>query len=139
MDPLSIAAASFAIAGAVARASVAIFEFSREAKDASDDLSRVNSELQALTSILDPLARTSSKATPEGMISAGLAHQLESSLSGCALVLGQLEVLIRKYQREGAWTRTKWVVLGRVDVEKLRESLEAYKMALSLGLHVISM
>lgn len=139
MDPLSIAAASFSIAGAVAKASIAIFEFSREAKAAADDLSRVNSELQALTSILDPLARSLTKTTPDGTISAGLAQQLESSLEGCALVLGQLEDLIGKYQREGAWTRTKWVVVGRGDVEKLRESLEAYKMALSLGLHVISM
>ena len=49
MDPLSIAAASFSIAGAIAKASVAIFEFSRVAHDAADDLTRMNAELQALS------------------------------------------------------------------------------------------
>ena len=50
-----------------------------------------------------------------------------------------ISVTVEKYQKDGAWTRTEWVLVGRGDMEKLRASLEAYKMALSLGLHVISM
>ena len=138
MDPVSIAAASFSIAGAVARASVAIFQFSLEAKEAKDDLNRVNQELQALSTVLEPLARGLSCATA-GSVSEEFADRIQSSLDGCALVVGQLEEKIAMYRRDGAWTRTKWVLLGRGDVEKLRNSLEAYKMALSLGLHSLSM
>jgi hypothetical protein len=138
MDPLSIAASSFGIVGAIAKASISIIEFSQQAKDAADDLQRVSSELQALSAILDPLARNVSRA-PQGTVPAALAEQLGSSLDGCALVVARIETAVEKYQKDGAWTRTKWVMFGRGDVEKLRSSLEAYKMALSLGLHVVSM
>lgn len=135
MDPLSITAASFSIAGAIAKASVAIFDFCRDAKDATDDLSRVNAELRALSEVLDPLTRNLSTSS---VVSDRLAQQLQGSLEGCLLVVSQIADLIVKYHREGAWTKTKWVMVGRDDVEKLRGSLEAYKMALSLGLHAIS-
>lgn len=135
MDPLSITAASFSIAGAIAKASVAIFEFSREAKDATDDLGRVNAELHALSEVLHPLTRILSTSSA---VSGRLAEQLQASLEGCSLVVSQIADLIVKYRREGAWTRTKWVMAGRGDVEKLRGSLEAYKMALSLGFHAVS-
>ena len=138
MDPLSIAAASFSIAGAIAKASIAIFEFSHQAKEASEDLQGVSRELQALSAILEPLARNISRA-PKDTVPAALSKQLESSLEGCALVVSRIDVTVAKYQEDGTWTRTKWVMFGRGDMEKLRASLEAYKMALSLGLHVISM
>jgi len=138
MDPLSIAASSFSVAGGIAKAVIAVVEFARETKAAAEDLHAITRELQALSSILEPLTRTLSK-TPEGTVSAALAQQLESSLDGCALVVCQIEATVEKYQRDGAWTRTKWVMFGRGDMVKLRESLEAYKMALSLGLHAISM
>lgn len=135
MDPLSIAAASFSIAGAIAKASVAIFELSRDASSAADDLSRVNAELQALSSVLDPLTRalSTSPVVPER-----LAAQLQSTLEGCSLVVGQIAELVGRYRREGAWSKAKWAMFGKGDVDKLRESLEAYKMVLSLGLHLIS-
>ena len=135
MDPLSVVAASFSTAGAVAKASVAIFEFSRVAKVAAEDLARVNAELQALSSILDPLARGLSRAT----VPDALARKLQASLEDCSLVVDGIRELVEAYQRDGAWTRTKWVVFGRGDIEKLRVSLEAYKMALGLGLHAVSM
>lgn len=138
MDPLSITGSSFAIAGAIAKASIAIFEFSHQAKDASEDLQGVSRELQALAAILDPLTRNISRA-PKGTVTAELSEQLESSLDGCALVVGRIDSTIHKYQKDGGWTRTKWVLFGRGDMEKLRGSLEAYKMALSLGLQFVSM
>lgn len=137
MDPLNIVASSFSIAGAIAKASVAIFEFSYEAKDAAEDLNRVHSELQALSSILDPLARCLSASSPD--TSDKLAQQLQGSLEGCSLVVAQIADLTERFRRDGAWTRAKWVRIGRGDMEKLRDSLEAYRMALSLGLHAVSM
>lgn len=95
-------------------------------------------ELQALSAILDPLARLVSRA-PRGTVSTVLYQQLVSSLDGCALFVARIDTVVDKYQKDGWWTRTKWVMFGRGDVEKLRGSLEAYKMALSLGLHVVSM
>ncbi|KAK4031320.1 hypothetical protein C8A01DRAFT_42219 [Parachaetomium inaequale] len=124
MEPLSIAASSFTIVGAIAKASVAIFEFSRQAKDASTDLEGVSSELQALSEILDLLARHISRA-PEGTLPASLSQQLGLSLEGCALVVARIDTTIDKYQKDGAWTKTKWAIFGRGDLEKLKGSLEA--------------
>lgn len=138
MDPLSIAASSFGIVGAIAKASIAILEFSQQAKDAAEDLQGMSRELQALSAILDPLARNVSCA-PQGTVPAALSQQLVLSLDGCALVVSRIDTAVEKYQKDGPWTRTKWVMFGRGDVEKLRGSLETYKMALSLGLHVVSM
>lgn len=138
MEPLSIVAAAFSIAGAVAKASTSIVEFSLHAQDAADDLTSVNQELHALNAILDPLARGHSEA-PKGTLQPDLEQNLRSSLGGCELVVGKIEATIEKYQKDGAWTKTKWVMVGRGDMEKLRGSLEAYKMALGLGLQLITM
>lgn len=138
MDPLSITGSSFAIAGAIAKASISILEFSHQAKEASEDLQGVSRELQALAVILDPLTRNISRA-PKGTVTKELSEQLEASLDGCALVVSRIDSTIHKYQKDGGWTRTKWVLFGRGDMEKLRGSLEAYKMALSLGLQFVSM
>ncbi|SPO00278.1 uncharacterized protein DNG_03123 [Cephalotrichum gorgonifer] len=138
MDPLSIATSSFAIAGAVARATIAVVQFSHEAKAAAEDLEAVSRELHALSTILHPLTRSLSGA-PDGSVPEEFREQLRSSLEGCCLVVSQIEDSVKKYQRDGAWTRTKWVMFGRGDMEKLRRSLEAYKMALGLGIHVVSM
>lgn len=57
MDPLSITTPSLSIAIGVTRVTDAIVHFSRESKHAADDLSRISSELTALSSVLDPLSQ----------------------------------------------------------------------------------
>ena len=46
--------------------------------------------------------------------------------------------MIRKFQREGAWTKTQWVLVGRADLDKLRSRLEGYKLSLEVGLGLIT-
>ena len=135
MDPLSIAGASISIAGAIGKASLAIYHFSREARDATDDLSGIEAELNALRPIVDALAHSllGPSDVPEKLV-----QKLQGSLEGCLLVVKQITELVGRYSREGVWTRTKWVLVGQGDMEKLRESLSSYKMALGLGLHFVS-
>ncbi|MBE3047509.1 hypothetical protein IMZ48_34350 [Candidatus Bathyarchaeota archaeon] len=66
-------------------------------------------------------------------------QQLHPTLTGCADVVGKIELSIRKYQQEGAWTRTKWVTHGRGYMEGLRSSLESFKATLTVGLDIITM
>ncbi|KAK5659722.1 hypothetical protein OQA88_933 [Cercophora sp. LCS_1] len=138
MDPLSIAASAFSLAGCIAKASFAIIEFSRDARDAAKDLSAVTDELHALSAVLDPIARclttTSATTIPEA-----LATQVDSALGGCVAVVEQITENVQKYRQDKIMTKTKWVMFGQSDMQKLRESLEAYKMALGLGMHVITL
>ena len=120
------------------KASLTIVQFSRDVRDATKDLDTVSKELQALAAVLDPLARGLSRCR-NGTVSGALAQQVETTLGGCVLVVEQVEENVQKYKRDKTWTRAKWVVFGQEDMQRLRESLEAYKMALSLGLLAISM
>jgi hypothetical protein len=126
MDPLSIAASAFGLAGGIAKTSLALTQFSNSFRGAAEDLNAISAELQALSSILDPL--------PESLIS-----QVDNTLTGCVVMIDQIADTIEKYRRNTTWTKTKWVLMGKDDVLKLRDSLEAYKMALSIGLHALSM
>jgi hypothetical protein len=139
MDPLSIAASSFSLAGGIAKASIAIVEFTRDARDAAKDLDAVFKELQALTLVLEPLTRALARARGGGTVFSDLVQRISSTLEGCLLVVDQINDNVHKYQRDRVWTKAKWVMFGQGDMHKLRESLEAYKMALSLGLHAISL
>lgn len=120
MKPVSVVAASFSIAGPVAKTSSAIFEFSLHAKEAADDLGAVNQELQALNAVLESLSRSHSQFP--NALPADLLQKFDSSLSGCARVVSKIDATIEKYQQDGGWTRTNgsrlgaamWTSCGRV-------------------------
>jgi hypothetical protein len=139
MDPLSIAASAFSLAGGIAKASVALVEFSRNARDAAADLDAISREMKALNAVLQPLVQCIGQKRAGSSVPDALAAQIGSTIDGCKLVVGQIEENVRVYQRDTVWTKAKWAMLGQVDLQKLRESLEAYKMALTLGMHAIGM
>jgi len=139
MDPVSIVAAAFSLAGGIAKATTAITQFTRSVQSAAKDLDSISKELQALNGVLDPLARSLSRRRNGSALPDSLIHQIGDTLDGCDAVVTLIIENVQKYQRDTAWTKAKWVMFGQDDVLKLRESLEAYKMALSLGFHAISM
>lgn len=137
MDPLSIVSASFGLASGIAKTSIAIAVFARDARDAVKDLDAISAELQALAAVLDPLARIMSKASvvsiPEALI-----RQVDVTLLGCTMVVEQIGENLQKYKRNKVFSKAAWAMFGHTDMQKLRDSLEAYKMALSLGMHAVS-
>lgn len=137
MDPLSIVSASFGLAGAIAKASVTIVEFTRDARDATSDLDALSAELRSLSTVLKPLTQSISgptaAAVPETLIA-----QVKTTLFGCNTVVEQIEENIQKYRRDRIVSMAGWALFGQTDTNKLRTSLEAYNTALSLGMHAIS-
>ncbi|KAK3326851.1 hypothetical protein B0H66DRAFT_170088 [Apodospora peruviana] len=137
MDPLSITSAAFDLAMGIAKASIAILGFSRDVRDASNDLDAISAELEALTTILDSLGHGNSRAT-SASIPDELVVRVNDALDGCSTVVEQIEENMKKYKRNKVFSKTSWAVFGRDDTQRLRTSLAAYRMALSLGVHAIS-
>ncbi|KAK3339854.1 hypothetical protein B0T25DRAFT_364197 [Lasiosphaeria hispida] len=139
MDPLSIVSASFGLASGIAKATIALASFARDARDAAQDLDAISAELQALAAVLDALARsTISMSSTKASIPETLLQQIDATLVGIATVVEQIEENVQKYKRNKVFSKAGWAMFGQGDMRKLRESLEAYKMALSLGMHVVS-
>jgi formyltetrahydrofolate synthetase len=138
MDPLSIVATSLTLAGLIAKASMTLFGLSQNFRDAAPDIDAVSKELQYLAAVLEPLTRALSN-NKNGTIPDALVQQIQSILGGCAQVIERIEENVQKYKRDSVWAKSKWAVYGHEDMKKLRDSLEAYKLALGLGLQVISM
>ncbi|KAH7140210.1 hypothetical protein B0J13DRAFT_62449 [Dactylonectria estremocensis] len=138
MDPLSIVTASLSLATGITKASLTVSQFAREFRDSAEDIDALSKEIQALAAVLDPLTRSLTRrhACP---LPEALVLQVDNTMSGCIVVLAQIEETIQKYQHDRIWTLAKWVIFGKDDALKLRESLEAYTMALSIGLHAISL
>jgi len=87
--------------------------------------------------ILDNVARSArsvADSVPDTMI-----QQVENILNGLRLSVVQIETNIDKYLQDRLTAAVQWALTGKMDMEKLRLSLEAYKMALSIGLQLFSM
>lgn len=141
MDPLSIVAASFTLASSITKTTIAVARFSLDVHDASEDLDAISKELQTLSTLLGPLGnsllRHGNAKEPSFCV---LLGQIHDTVSGCRDVVTKIEATIVKYaSRDTLWARMKWAMFGRDQTHKLRSSLESYKIALSIGLHVISM
>lgn len=152
MDPVAVVAASFALLGGIVKTTTTIAEVSVELRDVPDDVDAINRELQALQSLLGPvsdsIARFGKGSKGDESADAGiqdqslalLLQQVENTLSGALAVVNQIEATLRRYKGGGlVWTRLKWVMFGSGQLRKLRMSLESYKVALGIGLHVMSM
>lgn len=139
MDPLTIVSAAVSLTAGIAKASFAVSEFIRDARDASKDLDGVCKELQALAAVVDPLTRSLTRARGSNVLPNDLVVRIGETLEGCDAVVEQIAANVRKYQRDKMWNKAKWAMFGQADMQKLRESLEAYKMALSLGFHALSL
>lgn len=139
MDPLSIAASAFGLAGGIARLSLALTQFSGSFRDAAEDLGALSAELQALAAILEPLTRALCSPRQQSPLLNDLVSQIDSTLRGCVLTIEQIAETVEKYQQNTTWTKATWVLLGKDEALKLRDSLRAYKMALSIGLNMLSL
>ncbi|KAK0714926.1 hypothetical protein B0H67DRAFT_644734 [Lasiosphaeris hirsuta] len=118
MDPWSITVSSISLVSAIVKASFAIIEFTRQARDAAKDVNAVAKELWSLTSIAEPLAHSLSRLQSGSHVPDTLLRPIGDTLAGCLLVVEQIT-------KNG-------------DMVKLRTSLETYKLALSLGLAAVS-
>lgn len=141
MEPLAVVAASFTLAGCVARAAVAVTEFSIDAKETSSDLANISKELQILSALIEPLSNGLSRYGNSNDVSfQHLLGQVSQTVSGCQQVVEKIERVIKKYKgHDTLWTKVKWSLFGKDQIHKLGISLESYKTALGIGLHVISM
>lgn len=119
-------------------ASLSLSQFARDVRDSADDLDAISKEMQSLAAVLDPLTRSITRRR-DGPLPEVLVMKVDTTIAGCVVVVEQIEQTIQKYRRDKVWTSAKWVIFGKGDITKLRESLGAYTMALSIGLHAISM
>ncbi|KAK3390014.1 hypothetical protein B0H63DRAFT_538176 [Podospora didyma] len=117
--------------------SVAVIEFSRDARHAASDLDALSAELQALSRLLNPLAQSISNAAASTIPSA-LVAQVNTALAGCEKVVEKIDENIQKYRRNRVFSQAAWALFGQADTNKLRTSLEQYNLALRLGMHAIA-
>ena len=141
MDPLSITASSVALAGTVAKVSIAIAQLIRDAREMRHDLDRVKRELDSIESILAMLADDFKRHSTEStaVMPESLVLRLSSVLTACEHVVLQIEALVTRYLRGGFRRRSEWLISGKADVDKLRTSLEAQKAALDIALDLIAL
>jgi hypothetical protein len=138
MDPLSIISASVGLASVIAKVSMSLTSFARDARDAAKDLDAISAELKAINTVVVLLGRSLSPSSAESPIPEALLQQIDVMLSGTTAVVEQVQENVQKYQSNKIFSKAGWAMFGQGDMRKLRESLEAYKMALSLGMHAVS-
>lgn len=138
MDPLTIAATFIPLFGATVKALVAIVGYSRVARDTAKHLDSISAEIQALVVVLGPLS-CSLSVTTSTVIPDALVQEISLSVRGCTNLVEEIHERIFKYQRKRIFSKIGWAMSGQTKIDKLRESLGAYKMALSIGMQAISM
>lgn len=157
MEAVAVITASLALAAGIIKATNIISELSTELRDVPGDMESVARELHAFQALLGPvsdgIARYKRKHDDPGGGSsdnnsgqqqdqsfAVLLRQIEDTLGGALAVVSQIEGMLRRYKGGGAvWRKLKWAMYGSSQMGKLRRSLESYKVALGIGLHVMSM
>lgn len=141
MESVATVAAAFALAGGIVKATATIAEVSIELHDASDDINAIGKELQSLQALLGPVSKGLARfEAAEEETFAALLAQVKGTLGGALLVVEQIETTLRGYKGGKAiWSKLKWIMFGNAQMRKLRMSLESYKVALGIGLHVMSM
>ncbi|VUC36393.1 unnamed protein product [Clonostachys rosea] len=141
MEPISVAAASVALAAGIAKTVATVAEISVDLRDASDDLRNISNELAIFQAFITPLttglSRFGSKSNP---MLGPLLEQINSAVTGAMAVAEKIESVLIKYRgRLTLWLKLRWSLFGVDQIRKLRESLESYKVALGIGLHLMSM
>lgn len=138
MDPLSIVSASLGLASVIAKVSATLTTFARDTRDAAKDLDAVSDELKAISIIIVLIGKSMPSPSAESPISETLLQHIDAMLSGTAALVEQIEENVQKYQSGKTFSKAGWAMFGQGDMQKLRQGLESYKMALSLAMHVLS-
>ncbi|KAK1780225.1 hypothetical protein QBC45DRAFT_114869 [Copromyces sp. CBS 386.78] len=138
MDPASIAASAFTLAGGLATCSAAVTHFVRQVKHARKDLDAINTELSATSEILNPLVVSliGSQGSP---LPEAILLSIDTSVRECISIVNRLKADIDHYKRDAVWNKTKWVLFGEKSAQKARENLEMHKLSLGLALQVLSL
>ncbi|CAH0053850.1 unnamed protein product [Clonostachys solani] len=141
MEPISVVAASVALAAGIVKTVATVAEISVDLRDASDDLRDISNELALFQAFITPLTTGLSRfgAQTNPML-VPLLEQINSAVTGAMAVVEKIESLLVKYRgRLTLWLKLRWSLFGVDQIRKLRESLESYKVALGIGLHLMSM
>jgi hypothetical protein len=148
MDALSVATACLTLVGSITKLSFQIHGFVREVREARGDMDAVSRELQSLKTILEILAEDAETSTTtnstNGFFPATLGRQISGIVANCGGVVVQIEQCLERHgcgERSGAGLRagTRWSLVGKGDMEKLRSSLEAHKSALDIALEMVTL
>jgi Fungal N-terminal domain of STAND proteins len=140
MDPLSITTGCVTLVATIAKLTVQINGFVREARGARSDLDAVSRELHSLTTVLEILAHDADD-TARSAFPPSLAQQITGIVKNCGGVVSQIEASLEKHGGEFARLRkgAQWSWGGKFDMEQLRSSLEAHKSALDIALQMVEM
>ncbi|CAG9993174.1 unnamed protein product [Clonostachys byssicola] len=141
MEPISVVAASVALAAGLVKTVATVAEISVDLRDASDDLRDISNELALFQAFITPLTTGLSRFGAQSNPMLGpLLEQINSAVTGAMAVVEKIESLLVKYRgRLTLWLKLRWSLFGVDQIRKLRESLESYKVALGIGLHLMSM
>ncbi|CAG9953270.1 unnamed protein product [Clonostachys rosea f. rosea IK726] len=141
MEPISVVAASVALAAGIVKTVATIAEISVDLRDASDDLRDISNELALFQAFITPLTTGLSRfGAQSNLMLIPLLEQINSAVTGAMAVVEKIESLLVKYRgRLTLWLKLRWSLFGVDQIRKLRESLESYKVALGIGLHLMSM
>lgn len=137
MDPLSISAACLTLLDAVAKTSTGITAFVKSCHDARADLADVPRELASLRYIVDLLKVDSEIKDGDRLVPQHLQEQILAILDKCSEILAKIDTVID--QHEGRAGVIRWAITGKSDIAHLRQSLEAYRNALSLALETVTL
>ncbi|KAH7630985.1 hypothetical protein B0T09DRAFT_127772 [Sordaria sp. MPI-SDFR-AT-0083] len=138
MDPASIAASAYALAGGIATCSTAVTHFVRQVKHARKDLDAINTDLSATSEILNPLV-VSLIGNQGSPLPEAILLTIDTSVRQCMSIVDRLKADMDHYKRDAVWNKTKWVLFGEKNAQKARENLEMHKVSLGLALQVLSL
>lgn len=134
-------ASSLSLAADIAKASVAVSDIPIDLRNSSADFLLVKNELSVLQGLIEPLAtglfRFGGLSDPSH---APLLGQISNAVNGAVAVVERIDLLLSKYRGKlTIWAKLRWSMFGNDQIRKLRESLTSYKVALGIGLHILSM
>ncbi|KAK4184755.1 hypothetical protein QBC35DRAFT_40219 [Podospora australis] len=135
MDPLSITAGCFGLAGSIATITTAVSRFASEVKDAKEELGRITDELASLNV---PLLHLSDSLHTSGVsVADHLAENIVGILSSCDSIVRDIGAIVDKCSARHQGTRSLSWVMSKPDVTRLRSSLASHKTALNIALTII--
>ena len=137
MDIFSIVASATALATTIGKLSITLIEFAHRVQASRHDIGLVKRELVSLKDTLDYLTGDLSEVENGDRVLPSFVSQLMGIITGCESVVEEIERTISQFGTGGLITRAQWATMGHGDMEKLRSSLEAHKMALAIGLDML--
>jgi hypothetical protein len=136
-EPLSLVLACISLASTIGKASSLIASFVRRCRDARHDLDNISRELTSLENVLsllkDDIATTNDQAIPKT-----LRKEIANIIANCGRVLEELDELLKRHNG-GVGQAVCWATTGTYDAAKLRLNLDAYRVALSLALELLTL